>query len=158
MSRIESTLAALKAQGRKALIPYVTAGFPFADITPGRADVYLRLTPDRKMSSDEFEKSWARRFAQVPDARVTFRSQTGGFSGRDITITLGGSDPVVLNETAQKLAEQMKGVKVWSLDVPVSLFGLAHQVKKVGQMLVQHGNHLLPNLGFQSDAGMNFGF
>ncbi|MDP3227678.1 MAG: tryptophan synthase subunit alpha [Acidovorax sp.] len=34
MSRIESTLAALKTQGRKALIPYVTAGFPFADITP----------------------------------------------------------------------------------------------------------------------------
>ena len=34
MSRIQATLAALKAQGRKALIPYVTAGFPFADITP----------------------------------------------------------------------------------------------------------------------------
>ena len=34
MSRIEPTFAKLKAQGRKALIPYVTAGFPFADITP----------------------------------------------------------------------------------------------------------------------------
>ena len=34
MSRIDSTLSALKAQGRKALIPYVTAGFPMADITP----------------------------------------------------------------------------------------------------------------------------
>ena len=34
MSRIETTFAQLKAQGRKALIPYVTAGFPFADITP----------------------------------------------------------------------------------------------------------------------------
>lgn len=34
MSRIQSTFEALKAQGRKALIPYVTAGFPFADITP----------------------------------------------------------------------------------------------------------------------------
>lgn len=34
MSRIENTLSQLKAQGRKALIPYVTAGFPFADITP----------------------------------------------------------------------------------------------------------------------------
>ena len=32
--RIQSTLAALKAQGRTALIPYITAGFPFADITP----------------------------------------------------------------------------------------------------------------------------
>ncbi len=34
MSRIDATFQALKSQGRKALIPYVTAGFPFADITP----------------------------------------------------------------------------------------------------------------------------
>ncbi|AEG93926.1 tryptophan synthase subunit alpha [Ramlibacter tataouinensis] len=34
MSRIAPTLAALKAGGRKALIPYVTAGFPEAEITP----------------------------------------------------------------------------------------------------------------------------
>ena len=34
MSRIAGTLAVLKAQGRKALIPYVTAGDPFADHTP----------------------------------------------------------------------------------------------------------------------------
>ena len=34
MSRIAGTLAALKAQGRKALIPYVTAGDPFIDATP----------------------------------------------------------------------------------------------------------------------------
>jgi tryptophan synthase alpha chain len=34
MSRIANTLSTLKAQGRQALIPYVTAGFPFADVTP----------------------------------------------------------------------------------------------------------------------------
>ena len=34
MSRIDKTLSELKSQDRKALIPYVTAGFPFADITP----------------------------------------------------------------------------------------------------------------------------
>jgi tryptophan synthase alpha chain len=34
VSRIHATLAALKAQGRTALIPYVTAGDPFADATP----------------------------------------------------------------------------------------------------------------------------
>jgi tryptophan synthase alpha chain len=33
-SRITAKLAQLKAEGRKALIPYVTAGFPYADITP----------------------------------------------------------------------------------------------------------------------------
>jgi tryptophan synthase alpha chain len=34
MSRIAATFAALQKNGRRALIPYVTAGFPFADITP----------------------------------------------------------------------------------------------------------------------------
>ena len=34
MSRIQSTFNALKTQGRTALIPYVTAGFPYANITP----------------------------------------------------------------------------------------------------------------------------
>ena len=40
MSRIASTLAALKANGRQALIPYVTAGAPFADAT---VDIMLAL-------------------------------------------------------------------------------------------------------------------
>jgi len=34
MSRIQATMSALRAQGKTALIPYVTAGFPYADITP----------------------------------------------------------------------------------------------------------------------------
>jgi tryptophan synthase alpha chain len=34
MSRIQSKFAELKSAGRKALVPYVIAGFPFADSTP----------------------------------------------------------------------------------------------------------------------------
>ena len=34
MSRITITLAELKAQSKTALIPYVMAGFPYADVTP----------------------------------------------------------------------------------------------------------------------------
>ncbi len=34
MNRIATTFAALKAHNRKALIPFVTAGFPYPDITP----------------------------------------------------------------------------------------------------------------------------
>jgi len=34
MSRIEASFQQLKADGRTALIPFVTAGFPFADVTP----------------------------------------------------------------------------------------------------------------------------
>jgi len=34
MSRIAATFRALQHDGRRALVPYVTAGFPYADITP----------------------------------------------------------------------------------------------------------------------------
>lgn len=60
MSRIQATFAKLKTQGRKALIPYVTAGFPFADITPelmhgmvaGGADVIELGVPFSDPSAD----------------------------------------------------------------------------------------------------------
>lgn len=60
MSHIANTFAALKAHGRKALIPYVTAGFPFADITPelmhamvaGGADVIELGVPFSDPSAD----------------------------------------------------------------------------------------------------------
>ncbi len=89
--------------------PEVVAAF--ADIDPAKASVYLRLSPDRSMTSDQFEKDWAKRFQKIPDARVTFQSQNGGFSGRDITITLGGSDPDRLLASAREIAEEMKGIK-----------------------------------------------
>ena len=60
MSRITATLAALKAQGRKALIPFVTAGYPYADVTPelmhamvaGGADVIELGVPFSDPSAD----------------------------------------------------------------------------------------------------------
>lgn len=60
MSRIDTTFAALKAQGRKALIPFVTAGYPYADITPelmhamvaGGADVIELGVPFSDPSAD----------------------------------------------------------------------------------------------------------
>ncbi len=60
MSRIAPVMSALLAQGRKALIPYVTAGFPYADITPelmygmvtGGADVIELGVPFSDPSAD----------------------------------------------------------------------------------------------------------
>jgi tryptophan synthase alpha chain len=40
MSRIAATFAALQASGRKALIPYITSGDPFADAT---VDIMLAM-------------------------------------------------------------------------------------------------------------------
>jgi len=46
MSRIAPTLSRLQAQGRKALIPYVTAGFPYADVTPELMHAMVRAGAD----------------------------------------------------------------------------------------------------------------
>jgi len=59
-NRIAATFAALKAQNRKALIPFVTAGYPFADVTPelmhamvaGGADVIELGVPFSDPSAD----------------------------------------------------------------------------------------------------------
>jgi tryptophan synthase alpha chain len=60
MGRIDATFSALKAQGRKALIPFVTAGYPYADVTPelmhamvaGGADVIELGVPFSDPSAD----------------------------------------------------------------------------------------------------------
>ena len=83
----------------------------FADIRPGSASIYLTLKEDRSQPSYDFEKEWGPRLAQIPDARVRFQSQNGGFSGRDLTITLGGDNPETLTAQANKITEEMKGLK-----------------------------------------------
>jgi tryptophan synthase alpha chain len=45
VSRIQPTFAALAAQGRKALIPFVTAGDPFADATPRSCTAWWPAAP-----------------------------------------------------------------------------------------------------------------
>ncbi|MGN7160955.1 efflux RND transporter permease subunit [Sphingomonas sp. SAFR-052] len=63
----------------------------------------------RTTKSTEFERGLAPQLAAIPDARVSFRSQFGwGGSNRDLSITLGGDDPVKLNETANQLVKQME--------------------------------------------------
>ncbi|WP_242119455.1 efflux RND transporter permease subunit [Sphingomonas lacusdianchii] len=63
----------------------------------------------RTTKSTEFERGLAPELAAIPDARVSFRSQFGwGGSNRDLSITLGGDDPVKLNETANILVKQME--------------------------------------------------
>lgn len=74
----------------------------------GNGRVVATLKEDRSMKSTDFERSLSPQLAAIPDARVTFQSQFGwGSSGRDLTITLGGDDPAVLRDTANKIVEQM---------------------------------------------------
>ena len=84
-------------------------------INEGSGRIFLEFKHDRPRTSVEFERQLTPRLQQVADARVTFMSQNGGGpgegSGRPISVMLSGSDPDLLNRTAQTLAEQMATVK-----------------------------------------------
>jgi multidrug efflux pump subunit AcrB len=76
------------------------------------SSIFVKLKEDRARSSITFERELAPVLAQIPDARVRFQSQRGGFgSGRDMTVMLAGSDPELLDKTAAQLVEQMKGLR-----------------------------------------------
>jgi len=80
-------------------------------IREGNARLFVVLKKDRAMKSFKWERQLAPELQKIPDARVTFASQNGGGTGRDISVMLTGSDPAVLNKTAQTLVDQMASVK-----------------------------------------------
>ncbi len=84
-------------------------------ISEGSAHIYLQLRHDRHRSSVRFERDNTPLLQKVPDARVSFANQNGpgpgSGSGRAISVMLAGSDPELLQRTAQTLVEQMNGLK-----------------------------------------------
>jgi multidrug efflux pump subunit AcrB len=83
-------------------------------ISEGNARNFAVLRKDRDKTSMEFERELTPVLQQIPDARVSFQSLNGGGgggSGRPISIMLTGSDSRLLEETATRVVEQMKGLK-----------------------------------------------
>ena len=74
------------------------------------AQINLNLVPrkERALSTIDFEREMAGKLRQLPDARVNFQSQTGGYGGHDVTIMLVGEDPLQLHGAAENLVRGMK--------------------------------------------------
>ncbi|HWW58680.1 MAG TPA: efflux RND transporter permease subunit [Sphingopyxis sp.] len=83
----------------------------FYEVNVNDGGVYITLKKKREMTSVEWERGLQPQMAAIPDARVTFQSQSGGFSGRDITMVIGGDDPVALEKHARLIVSQMEGLK-----------------------------------------------
>ncbi|MEJ7777597.1 MAG: efflux RND transporter permease subunit [Sphingomicrobium sp.] len=78
---------------------YTSAGF-----------INVMYKDDRSKPSYEIEREITPQLATIADAQVNFLSQGGGGpggGGRAIMLYLGSADPVKLNETANKLADEM---------------------------------------------------
>ncbi|HLL59944.1 MAG TPA: efflux RND transporter permease subunit [Allosphingosinicella sp.] len=85
-------------------------------VNVGNANLNITLSDDRKRTSVEIERSLAPRLTAIADARVNFQSQSGGGpeggggGGRDLTLNLGGADPVQLIAVANKIADEMQTI------------------------------------------------
>lgn len=86
-----------------------------AAVREGRASIYVNLRKDRERSSLDFERQLTPQLQKIADVRANFQSQgpggPGGGSGRPISIMLAGSDPALLQKTAQTLVDQMSKLK-----------------------------------------------
>lgn len=86
----------------------------FQRIYVGSGFLNIVLKKDRDVTSTEFERSLTPMLSAIPDARVNFQSQGGGGpggGGRDIVLYLGSDDPELLNQTANKIADEMTTLK-----------------------------------------------
>ena len=79
----------------------------FEDVNVGDGSIFVVLDKDRNRTSVQFERETGPKLAAIADARVTFQSQTSGF-GRDVTVMLAGSDPVLVERTARQVVEEMR--------------------------------------------------
>ncbi|MGA3158679.1 MAG: efflux RND transporter permease subunit [Steroidobacteraceae bacterium] len=75
-------------------------------------NLYIQLVPpaQRKLSQKEFEQQVIKELRVIPDARINFQSQNDG-NGRDLTIFVVGSNPVLAESVAHTAIEQMRTLK-----------------------------------------------
>lgn len=110
MSRIQSTFERLKAQGRKALIPYVTAGDPYADVT-----VELML-------------AMARAGADVIELGIPFSDPMADGP----VIQRASERALAKGITLRQVLAMVKDFRAQDADTPVVLMGYANPIERMG--------------------------
>ncbi len=75
-------------------------------------NLYIQLVPpsQRKLSQKQFEQEVIKELRVIPDAHINFQSQNDG-GGRDLTIFVVGSNPVLAQSVARTAIEQMRTLK-----------------------------------------------
>ena len=116
MSRISPTFARLKAQGRKALIPYVTAGFPFADITPALMHAFVAGGAD------------------VIELGVPFSDP----SADGPVIQKAGDKALAQGVGMVQVLDMVRAFRTQNISTPVVLMGYANPVERYNQ---KHDRH-----------------
>jgi len=80
------------------------------DVRSGTLYIQLVRSSERKISQLDWQKQVSDELRVIPDARVSFQSQSDG-DGRDLTLFVVGSNPELTQRTAQEFVEQMRTLK-----------------------------------------------
>jgi tryptophan synthase alpha chain len=116
MNRIQTTFDKLKAAKRKALIPYVTAGFPYADVTP------------------ELMHAMVEAGADVIELGVPFSDPMADGP----VIQQAGEKALALGIGMSEVLAMVKTFRTQDAQTPVVLMGYANPVERYDQ---RHGAH-----------------
>ena len=83
----------------------------FADVDVGGGNIYLTLKKSRSMHRIDWERAMAPKLAAIPDARIGFSAQGDGPpGGRPVGVTLTGNDPILLDNAARKVVDEMRAM------------------------------------------------
>jgi multidrug efflux pump subunit AcrB len=76
------------------------------------AQIYVQLVDrkNRKLTQQEWEEKMQAELRRIPDARIAFQNSDGA-GGRDITFMLTGDNSLLVQQTAQKVVNEMKQLK-----------------------------------------------
>jgi len=85
--------------------PEVASVFTRVRVGSATVSAMLKDRSERARTSQQFERQVTPLLSRIPDARAFFRAQQTG--GRAVSLMLGGDDPVLLNQTAQRIVEEM---------------------------------------------------
>ena len=80
------------------------------EVRTGQLFVQLVPRSQRHIKEKDWERKIEKQLHGIADARVTFQSQQDG-GGRDITLFVVGSNPVLAEQTARELVAQMRTLK-----------------------------------------------
>lgn len=119
MSRIAPTFAALKAHNRKALIPFVTAGFPYVDITP------------------ELMHGMVAAGADVIELGVPFSDP----SADGPVIQAAGDKALAAGIGLRQVLEMVRSFRQSNSDTPVVLMGYANPIERYNQLHQTSGDN-----------------
>lgn len=107
MNRLAAKAAHLAAQGRRALVPYVVAGYPYADITPALMHVLVEGGADALALGVPFS----------------------GPSGDDPVIQVAHQHALRLGTGLPQVLDHVRQFRQSDSDTPVVLLGHAHLIE-----------------------------